>query len=173
MITLESYAELDESLQCSHTMWVAFAERCIDRARTSKANGNLEDALVKYMMACNVFSRKFQELRDRNAIDNHPEYMRLRDDIDSIVVAELEVLQKSLQGLARSERRRSYAAASRRLSQLRLMEEVLAAGETAILVQDDTEGAIALPPSRPDSMSPMPRPLVEAIRATRELTISI
>ncbi|KAJ2357178.1 ubiquitin-specific protease doa4, partial [Coemansia sp. RSA 2618] len=94
---LNKRASIDPTLQVSQNSWLAFAERCIDEARVSQDTGDAETAYVRYMMACNIFSKKFRKLREGSAVLSEPAYVKLRKDISSWVVDELERLHKQLE----------------------------------------------------------------------------
>ncbi|KAJ2500068.1 ubiquitin-specific protease doa4 [Coemansia sp. RSA 1972] len=94
---LNKRADIDPTLQVSQNSWLAFAERCIDEARASQQAGDAETAYVRYMMACNIFSKKFRKLREGSAVLKEPAYGKLRKDISSWVVDELEKLHKELE----------------------------------------------------------------------------
>ncbi|KAJ2806984.1 ubiquitin-specific protease doa4 [Coemansia guatemalensis] len=94
---LNKRAKIDPSIEVSQHSWLAFAERCIDEARLCNETGKLEDAYLRYMMACNIFTGKFQKLREGAAITKDPLYLKLRNAITSYVVDELEVLHRKLE----------------------------------------------------------------------------
>ncbi|KAJ2160830.1 ubiquitin-specific protease doa4 [Coemansia sp. RSA 552] len=93
--------EADES-QIPNNLWLEFAEQCVSEAQKLQKSGSAQEAYVKYMMACNVFSKKLQRTRENSGITNNANYIRLRTDISTWVVEELETLQKELEGKPRA-----------------------------------------------------------------------
>ncbi|KAJ2666411.1 ubiquitin-specific protease doa4 [Coemansia sp. RSA 1199] len=117
---LNKRADIDPTLQVSQNSWLAFAERCIDEARASQHAGDAETAYVRYMMACNIFSKKFRKLREGSAVLKEPAYGKLRKDISSWVVDELEKLHKELENkmYVEPEHRDSLEMTSEQLDRL-------------------------------------------------------
>ncbi|KAJ2130008.1 hypothetical protein GGH17_003918, partial [Coemansia sp. RSA 788] len=117
---LNKRADIDPTLQVSQNSWLAFAERCIDEARASQQAGDAETAYVRYMMACNIFSKKFRKLREGSPVLKEPAYGKLRKDISSWVVDELEKLHKELENkvYVEPEHRDSLEMTSEQLDRL-------------------------------------------------------
>ncbi|KAJ2077415.1 ubiquitin-specific protease doa4 [Coemansia sp. RSA 988] len=93
---LNKRARIDPSLKVTQNSWLAFAERCIDEARLYNETGKLEEAYLRYMMACNIFTDKFKKPLVDAAITKDPTYLKVRKAITSYVVDELELLHKKL-----------------------------------------------------------------------------
>ncbi|KAJ1720261.1 hypothetical protein LPJ61_006188, partial [Coemansia biformis] len=95
---LNKRAEIDPSLQVSNNTWLTFAESCIDEGRMSQEASDPENAYLRYMVACNIFTKKFGNLRGSNPIIKDPAYVRLRKAVGTYVVSDLEKLHKLLEG---------------------------------------------------------------------------
>ncbi|KAJ2315253.1 ubiquitin-specific protease doa4 [Coemansia sp. RSA 2705] len=115
---LNRRADIDPTLQVSQSSWLAFAERCIDEARGYQQAGDSAAAYVRYMMACNIYTKKFRKLRDGSAIAQDPACVKLRKDVSSWVVDELEKLHAELERRPYVEQEEPAAMTSEQLDQM-------------------------------------------------------
>ncbi|KAI9475272.1 ubiquitin-specific protease doa4 [Coemansia sp. RSA 989] len=93
---LNRRADIDPALQVSPSSWLAFAQRCVDEARLCQETGDLETAYVRYMMACNIISKKFHRQRESSPVAKDPAYLKLRKDVSTWIIDELEGLHQEL-----------------------------------------------------------------------------
>ncbi|KAJ2764054.1 ubiquitin-specific protease doa4, partial [Coemansia nantahalensis] len=94
---LNERAALDPLLQVSNNSWLQFADKCIDEGRLCQQNNDPETAYLRFMTACNIYTKKFGNLRDGNPIARDPAYLRLRTAVATHLVDDLEKLHALLE----------------------------------------------------------------------------
>ncbi|KAJ1855816.1 ubiquitin-specific protease doa4 [Coemansia sp. RSA 1822] len=95
---LNKRADIDEGLQMPITLWVDYAGSCIDDAQQSQARNDNETAYVKYTTARNIFATKLHSQRQDGELKGNLQYAKLRTDVESWVVDEMDKLRRALDG---------------------------------------------------------------------------
>ncbi|KAJ2524713.1 ubiquitin-specific protease doa4, partial [Coemansia sp. RSA 2049] len=104
---LNRRANIDASIQASSRSWLNSAERRIDEARLDVDSGDLENAYLRFMIACNILSEKIPKQKDFESVRKDPKYVRLHKDISTYVLDELEKLAVELRKRPYVEPKRS------------------------------------------------------------------
>ncbi|KAJ2704165.1 hypothetical protein H4R19_005267, partial [Coemansia spiralis] len=121
---LNRRAEIDPLLQVSNSSWLAFAERCIDQGRLSQQNNDHATAYRLFMMACNIYTKKFGKLRDGSPVTKDPAYARLRKAVTTQLIDELEKLHVLLENRTADELETPTSAQSQPESQPMTAEQL-------------------------------------------------
>ncbi|KAI8321865.1 hypothetical protein GQ54DRAFT_297726 [Martensiomyces pterosporus] len=93
---LNQRAAINRTIKATTKSWLKSAELRIDEAKLHKEAGDLENAYVKYMMACNIVTEVIPKQRDFEATRKDPFYVKLRSELSRHVVPELENLRTEL-----------------------------------------------------------------------------
>ncbi|KAJ1783174.1 hypothetical protein LPJ59_006650, partial [Coemansia sp. RSA 2399] len=98
---LNQRANIDPAIQASSRSWLNSAERRIDEALLDLDSGDLENAYLRFMIACNIISDKVPKQKDFDSVKKDPKYIKLHKDMSARILDELEKLSVEL-------RRRPY-----------------------------------------------------------------
>ncbi|KAJ2399615.1 ubiquitin-specific protease doa4, partial [Coemansia sp. RSA 2559] len=98
---LNQRANIDPAIQASSRSWLNSAERRIDEALLDLDSGDLENAYLRFMIACNIISDKVPKQKDFDSVKKDPKYIKLHKDMSTRILDELEKLSVEL-------RRRPY-----------------------------------------------------------------
>ncbi|KAJ2850944.1 ubiquitin-specific protease doa4 [Coemansia brasiliensis] len=92
--SLNRLAELDSELQMPSSLWLEYAETCIDDAQQSYNAEDYQTAYVKYVTACNTFIHKLRPMQ----ASNNPKYNKLRADINTWIADEIKSIRAKIEG---------------------------------------------------------------------------
>ncbi|KAJ2450999.1 ubiquitin-specific protease doa4 [Coemansia sp. RSA 2336] len=92
--SLNKLAELDSELQMPSSLWLEYAETCIDDAQQSYKAEDYQAAYVKYVTACNTFIHKLRPMQ----ASNNPKYNKLRVDINTWIADEIKAIRAKIEG---------------------------------------------------------------------------
>ncbi|KAJ2265357.1 hypothetical protein GGH14_006668 [Coemansia sp. RSA 370] len=156
---LNKRADIDEGLQMPVTLWVDYAGSCIDDAQQSQARNDNETAYVKYTTARNIFATKLHMQRTDGELKGNLQYAKLRTDVESWVVDEVDTLRRILDGseqIQYGQGRRSSVSQVRPL--MRHMEPVMTAEPSQTSYSLTEKPRVTTIRAQNMPASPLPRP---------------
>ncbi|KAJ1766307.1 ubiquitin-specific protease doa4, partial [Coemansia sp. RSA 1843] len=104
---LNQRANIDPAIQASSRSWLNSAERRIDEAMLDLDSGDLENAYLRFMIACNIISEKIPKQKDFDSVRKEPKYIKLHKDVATRILDELEKLASELRKQPYMEPKRS------------------------------------------------------------------
>ncbi|KAJ1751918.1 ubiquitin-specific protease doa4 [Coemansia sp. RSA 1821] len=102
--SLNKLAELDSELQMPSSLWLEYAETCIDDAQQSYKAEDYQTAYVKYITACNTFIHKLRHMQ----ASNNPKYNKLRVDINTWIADEIKAIRAKIEGKETNHKATGY-----------------------------------------------------------------
>ncbi|KAI9503111.1 hypothetical protein BX070DRAFT_224763 [Coemansia spiralis] len=147
---LNQRANIDPAIQASSKSWLTSAERRIDEARLDLESGDLENAYLRFMIACNIVSEKLPKQKDFEFVRKDPKYVKLHKDIATHVLDELEKLSTEL-------KKRPYVEPVQRIVLTPDQVDKMEAQFTHMYPENPLDTSIVDSSAQPSALRPMKR----------------